>query len=114
VEVTATGSTFSRVRNSLVTVVDPNAMTKADNHPQAQAQTHNPPEPAVPEIKPAIEPPMETPAPEAHTSTMSEEPPEAHDHAIIADPEPPQQAHEQPHHEEPKSADHEATQDKET
>jgi Mg-chelatase subunit ChlD len=102
VEITAKGRTFSRVRNSLVNVVDPNAMTKADNHPQAQ--THNPPEPATPDIKPA-EPPVEAPTPETHTSTMANEPPpEAQEHAMATDPEP-QQAHEKPHHEEPKSAD---------
>lgn len=115
VEVSAKGGTFSRVRNSLVNVVDPNAITKADNHPQAQP--HNPPEPAIPDIKPAIEPPMDKPAPEAHTSTVVDDSPEAPKHAVAADPEPQQaheQTHEQPPHEQPKSADHEAIPDVKT
>ncbi|KPJ90237.1 MAG: hypothetical protein AMJ53_14350, partial [Gammaproteobacteria bacterium SG8_11] len=87
IEVVADGGTFSRVRNSLVNVIDPNAVPHTQS--PAVAETHHEPSPVVPDIAPVIDPALaetaHSPA-ETHSSPVAESPqPEipAHDEPVV-------------------------------
>lgn len=122
IEVVAKSSTFSRVRNSLVTVFDPNAVTKSNTTTTAQA--HKDTSPALTSTTSAVEPPISevVSKPEPHTPPVHK-PPVQETQEVHADkeatPEQPTittpEAHQQPatkssmpehHSTEPQSADH--------
>ena len=76
VEVLAKSSTFSRVRNSLVNVFDPAITAKAET--PSPEQTHTDLNPPLPDMEPAIEPPITAMShEEVHASTPTQTPPPA-------------------------------------
>jgi Mg-chelatase subunit ChlD len=81
IEVVANSSTFSRVRNSLVKVFDPNSVPQTDTATIVETHTEAPDNvsPALPNMAPAIDPPIPEPAQsDAHTAAAAHEPPETH------------------------------------